>query len=106
MSIYDSTAVGKVISDLYAQVEEQKKRANIYREELLDSHDVINKLEEENKKIALLREHNEQLSGRVSHWYDEAANHALTITQLRQELCDAKTELSRIKKMLEAVLSS
>jgi uncharacterized coiled-coil DUF342 family protein len=68
MTVYDSTAVGKVISDLYAQIEEQKKRANIYREEVLDCHDAIDRLEEENKKL--------------------------------------KVELTRTKKMLEAVLSS
>lgn len=68
MTVYDSTAVGKVISDLYVQIEEQKKRANIYREEVLDCHDAIDRLEEENKKL--------------------------------------NGELTRIKKMLEAVLSS
>ncbi len=56
------------ILELTRQLEDQKLRANIYREEVLDSHDLIKKLEEENNKL--------------------------------------KGELTRIKKMLEAVLSS
>ena len=66
MTVYDSTAVGKVISDLLSKIEEQKKRADIYREEVLDSHHVIDMVQEENRKL--------------------------------------KSELARIKKMLEAVL--
>ena len=51
MTVYDSTAVGKVISDLLSKVEEQKKRADIYREEVLDSHAVIEKLEKEIREL-------------------------------------------------------
>ena len=56
------------ILELTRQLEDQKLRVNIYREEVLDSHDMIKKLEEENNKL--------------------------------------KGELTRIKKMLDAVLSS
>ncbi len=51
MTVYDSTAVGKVISDLLSKVEEQKKRADIYREEVLDSHAVIERLEKELREL-------------------------------------------------------
>ena len=52
MTVYDSTAVGKVISDLYAQVEEQKKRVLCYVDELVESNDVI---EQRDATIAIHR---------------------------------------------------
>ena len=51
MTVYDSTAVGKVISDLLSKVDEQRFRANAMRDEVLHSHDVIERLEKELREL-------------------------------------------------------
>ena len=70
-------------------VEFQRMRANIYRDEVLDSHDVIDRLQKE------------------SETYRVRINEQNTcLENLQDENRKLKGEITRIKKMLEAVLDS
>ena len=91
-------------------VEFQRMRANIYRDEVLDSHDMIDKLKaevEEQKKRVLnyvdeLVESNDVIEQRDA----TIAIHRTMIDDLSTQNRALKGEIARIKKMLEAVLSS
>jgi predicted RNase H-like nuclease (RuvC/YqgF family) len=70
-------------------VEFQRMRANVYRDEVLDSHDVIDRLQKE------------------SETYRVRINEQNTcLENLQDENRKLKGEIIRIKKMLEAVLDS
>lgn len=79
MTLNEKTRLEVVIEQKDAALLDAEKRVEVYRESMIDM----------GRQNAVLREHNEKLSGRASHWYGVAANHADTITQLRQELADA-----------------